>query len=181
MRKAVFRGAISLDGFFAREDGSVDWLRWSDDVQEIMADMWPRFDVMVMGRKTWEHAQKQFSAKDLEKARSLKSGMKEYVLSRTLPAGEMNGYEIVNEDAGEFVRKLKTQLGKDIMVMGGGQLGSALLDAGVVDEIGFNIQPVLLGSGIPVWNRMSRQIDLELMECRALKQGCVYVTYVVKN
>lgn len=67
------------------------------------------------------------------------------------------------------------------MVMGGGELGSALLDAGVVDEIGFNIQPVVLGSGIPVWNRISRQIDLELTECRALKHGCVYVTYNVVN
>ncbi len=180
MRKVVFGGAMSLDGYFAREDGAVDWLRWSDDVQEIMAEMWPRFDVMVMGRKTWEHAQKQFSAEDLENARSLHSGMKEYVFSRTLPAGvQKGGYEIVNEDAGEFVRELKKQDGKDIMVMGGGELGSALIDAGVVDEIGFNIQPVILGSGIPLWNRMSGQVDLELIECRALKKGCVYVTYKV--
>jgi dihydrofolate reductase len=178
MRKVIFGGACSLDGYFAREDGAVDWLRWSDDVQKIMAEMWPRFDVMVMGRKTWEHAQAQFSEEDLEKARSLKSGMKEYVFSRTLPAGGMKGYEIVNADAAEFLRELKTQPGKDIMVMGGGELGSALLDAGVVDEIGFNIQPVLLGSGIPVWHKM-RLVDLELIECRGLKKGCVYVTYKV--
>jgi len=181
MRKVIFGGAISLDGYFAREDGSVDWLQWSDDVQKIMAEMWPRFDCMVMGRKTWQHAQEQFSEEDLEKARSLKSGMKEYVFSRTLPAGEMKGYEIVNADAGKFVGELKRQKGKDIMVMGGGELGCALIDAGVVDEIGFNIQPVLLGSGIPVWNLMSRQVDLDLIECRALKKGCVYVTYKVRN
>jgi dihydrofolate reductase len=181
MRKVIFGGACSLDGYFAREDGAVDWLIWSDDVQKIMAEMWPRFDCMVMGRKTWEHAQKQFSPEDLEKARSLKSGMKEYVFSRTLPAGEAKGgYEIVNADAGEFVGELKKQKGKDIMVMGGGELGCALLDAGVVDEIGFNIQPVLLGSGIPVWHKM-RQVDLELIECRGLKKGCVYVTYRVAN
>ena len=71
MRKVIFGGAISLDGYFAREDGSVDWLVWSDDVQKIMAEMWPRFDVMVMGRKTWQHAQEQFSPEDLEKASRL--------------------------------------------------------------------------------------------------------------
>jgi hypothetical protein len=60
-------------------------------------------------------------------------------------------------------------------------LGCALLDAGVVDEIGFNIQPVVLGSGIPLWHRISRQVDLELAECRALKLGCVYVSYKVRN
>jgi dihydrofolate reductase len=47
----------------------------------------------------------------------------------------------------------------------------------VIDEIGFSIQPVLLGSGIPLWHRLSRQIDLELTESRSLKGGCVYVTY----
>jgi dihydrofolate reductase len=182
MRKVIFGGAISLDHYIARKDGAVDWLQWSDDVQKIMAEMWPRFDVMVMGRKTWQHAQEQFSEEDLEKARSLHSGMKEYVFSRTLPAGEAKGgYEIVNSDPGEFVRELKKQPGKDIMVMGGGDLAKTLFEAGVIDEIGFNIQPVLLGSGIPLYHEMSRQIDLELIECRALKKGCVYITYKVRN
>lgn len=182
MRKVIFGGASSLDNYFARKDGAVDWLKWSDDVQKIMAEMWPRFDVMLMGRKTWEHAMKQFSEEDLEKARAAHSGMKEYVFSRTLPAGEAKGgYEIVNSDAGEFVRELKTQPGKDIMLMGGGELAKSLFEAGEIDEIGFNIQPVLLGSGIPLFHEMSRQVDLELVECKALKHGCVYVYYKVKN
>ncbi len=157
MRKVIFGGACSLDGYFGREDGGMDWLHWSADVQKIMAEMWPRFDVMLMGRKTWEHAQAQFSEEDLEEARSMHSGMKEYVFSRTLPAGAAKGgYEVVNSDPADFVRELKKQPGKDIMVMGGGELGCFLLDAGVVDEIGFNVQPVLLGSGIPLWHRISR-------------------------
>ncbi len=182
MRKVIFGGACSLDGFFAREDGAVDWLRWSDDVQRIMAEMWPRFDVMLMGRRTWETSMEQFSEEDLEKARSAHKGMKEYVFSRTLPAGvAKGGYEIVNSDPGEFVRELQQQPGKDIMVMGGGDLACSLFEAGVIDEVGFNIQPVMLGSGIPVFHKMSRQIDLELVECRQLKLGCVYVYYKVRT
>ena len=50
----------------------------------------------------------------------------------------------------------------------------------LIDEIGFNIHPVLLGSGIPVFHEMDRQIDLELLECKTLKGGCVMVTYRVK-
>lgn len=182
MRKVIFGGANSLDGFFARKDNSVDWLMWSDEAAEIMKEMWPRFDTMIMGRKTWAAAQEQFSEEDLEKARSLRSGMKEYVFSRTLTAGPMKGgYEIVNSDPGAFVRELKQQDGKDIMVMGGGNLARSLFEAGVIDEIGFNIHPVLLGSGIPLFYEMSRQIDLELVECRPFKNGCVYVLYRVKN
>jgi dihydrofolate reductase len=178
----IFGGANSLDNFFARKDGGMDWLMWSDEAAEIMKDLWPRFDTIVMGRKTWAAAQEQFSEEEIEKARSLGSGMEEYVFSRTLPAGAMKGgYEIVNSDPGEFVRKLKAQEGKDICVMGGGDLARTLFEAGVIDEIGFNIHPVLLGSGIPLFYEMNRQIDLELIECRSFKNGCVYVLYRVKN
>jgi dihydrofolate reductase len=76
---------------------------------------------------------------------------------------------------------LKKQKGKDICVMGGGELGKSLLEAGVVDEIGFNIHPVLLGSGIPLFHLMKRQIDLELLECSPFKNGCVLVRYRVKH
>ncbi len=181
MRKVIFGGANSLDNYFARVDGSVDWLMWSDEAAEIMMEIWPRFDVMVMGRKTWSNAQEQFSEEELEKASSMNSGMKQYVFSRTLAPGERNGVEIMNSDPGEFVRELKQQEGKDIMIMGGGDLARSLFEAGVIDEIGFNIHPVLLGSGIPLFHEMLRQIDLELIECKPLKNGCVYVTYRVLN
>ena len=65
--------------------------------------------------------------------------------------------------------------------MGGGDLARTLFEAGVIDEIGFNIHPVLLGSGVPLFYEMSRQIDLELLECKPMKNGCIYVLYKVKN
>lgn len=182
MRKVIFGGANSLDNYFARKDGAMDWLLWSDEVAELMKDMWPRFDTIVMGRKTWSTSMEKFSEEDLKKARAAHSGTKEYVFSRTLPAGPAaGGYEVVNADPGEFVRALKKQEGKDIMIMGGGDLARSLFEAGVIDEIGFNIHPVLLGSGVPLFYEMSRQIDLELLECKALKNGCVYVLYRVKS
>lgn len=182
MRKVIFGGANSLDNYFARKDGAVDWLIWSDEAAELMKEMWPRFDTIVMGRKTWSTAAENFSEEDLEKARAAHAGMKEYVFSRTLPAGPAaGGVEVVNSDPGEFVRGLKEKEGKDIMVMGGGDLARSLFEAGVIDEIGFNIHPVLLGSGIPMFHEMTRQIDLELIDCKRLKTGCVYVSYRVKN
>ena len=48
-------------------------------------------------------------------------------------------------------------------------------------EIGFNIHPVLLGSGIPLFHEMNRQINLELLDCKPFKNGCVYVSYRVKH
>ncbi len=179
MRKVIFGGANSLDNFIAREDGAVDWLLWSDEVTEIIKDFWPRFDCIVMGRKTYDFAMQ--SAPKGKYAKNPYGEIKTYVFSRTLKPGEQNGVEIVAEDPGEFVRKLKKQKGKDICIMGGGELALALFEAGVIDEIGFNIHPVLLGSGIPLFHKMKRQIDLELLECRPMKTGCVYVSYKIKK
>jgi dihydrofolate reductase len=181
MRKVIYGGATSLDLYLARGNGAVDWLIHDVEAMKIMQEMWPRFDVMLMGRKTFTAAMANFSEEDLKKAEEMKGGMRSYVFSRTLKPGQKGGYEIVNADAADFVRELKQKEGKDIMVMGGGELAASLFEAGVIDEVGFNVHPVLLGSGIPAFHQMSRQIDLELIECKAMKSGCVYVYYKVKN
>jgi len=179
MRKVTFGGANSLDNYFARDDDAVDWLMWSDEVGEIMKDFWARMDCIVMGRKTYDVAMKM-----TPKGKKIKNpygDLETYVFSRTLEPGAHDGVKIISDDPGKFVAKLKKRKGKEICVLGGGDLAKTLFEAGVIDEIGFNIQPVLLGSGVPLFHRMKRQIDLELLECRALKNGCVYVLYSLKH
>jgi dihydrofolate reductase len=173
VRKVIFGGANSLDNYFARPDDSVDWLMWNDEVAAIMADYWKSFDTILMGRKTYEAA--------LRSGHGSYAGIPTYVFSRTLAPGAHDGATIIAADAADFVRDLKQQAGKDICLMGGGELARPLFEAGLIDEIGFNIHPVLLGAGIPVFHPMSRQIDLELTECKVFKNGCVLVTYRVKN
>lgn len=175
MRKVTFGGANSLDNFIAREDHAVDWLMWSDEAAEIMKNFWQTIDTIVMGRKTFEAALKHGNGKNPY------PNMKSYVFSRTLEKTDAEGIKIVNEDAAAFVRQLKAENGEDICVMGGGLLAKSLFEADLIDEIGFNIHPVLLGRGVPLFHQMNRQIDLELIECRALKNGCVYVLYRVKR
>ncbi|HUQ33158.1 MAG TPA: dihydrofolate reductase family protein [Pyrinomonadaceae bacterium] len=173
MRKVTFGGANSLDNFIARKDDAVDWLLWSDEVMEVMKDFWKTIDTVVMGRRTYEVA--------LKNGMSTYSGVKSYVFSRTIRESPGNGVEIISEDAASFVRELKNQEGKDICVMGGGELARSLFEADLIDEIGFNIHPVLLGSGIPLFYEMSHQINLELIDCKIFKTGCVLVTYRVKH
>lgn len=182
MRKVTFGGANSLDNFIARPDGAFDWIMWSDETGEIMKDYWANIDTIVMGRKTWDIAIANAPKKSKKKTEKNPYGdIATYVFSQTLEAGEQNGAIIVNDDPGKFVRRLKKQKGKEICVMGGGLIGRELLEAGVVDEIGFAIHPLLLGSGVPLFHEMKKQIDLELIECRPFKNGCVYVLYQVKN
>jgi dihydrofolate reductase len=174
MRKVTFGGANSLDNFIARPDHAVDWLMWSDEAAAVMAEYWKNIDTMIMGRKTFEVSASSGQSGSYP-------GIQTYVFSRTLDADAHPGVKILREAPGEFIRELKSQEGKDICVMGGGELARSLFEAGVIDEIGFNIHPVLLGSGVPLFHAMSKQINLELIECRPFKNGCVYVTYRIKN
>jgi dihydrofolate reductase len=108
-------------------------------------------------------------------------GVKNYVLSRTLKESADKEVELVNEDAAEFVHTLKSQKGRDIFVMGGGKLAKSLFEADLIDEVGMNIHPVFLGSGIALFHEMKRQINLELIECQTFRDGCVFVSYRVKS
>jgi dihydrofolate reductase len=172
MRKVIYGGACSLDGFLTDRDGAIDWLHFSKDVQQIMAKSWATVDTILFGRKTFEVAAAQGGGPGMK-------GVKAYVMSRTLTAAP-EGVELVSEDAGAFVRALKSKPGKDIIVMSGGNLAASLLGAGVIDEIGFNVHPVLLGAGVPALLDTGKRIKLELSECKKLDGGCVLVTYRVQ-
>jgi dihydrofolate reductase len=177
MRKVIYGGACSLDGFFTDRDGSVDWLIYGKAVEEIMRQSWATTDTMLLGRKTWEWASKQPGPAD----DSAFAGIRSYVFSRTLKAIPDKKAQLVSGDAGAFVRKLKAEPGKDIIVMSGGNLAASLLEAGVVDEVGLNIHPVLLGAGTPAFLDAGKRINLELTETRQLDGGCVYVKYAIKR
>jgi dihydrofolate reductase len=181
MRKVIFGGANSLDNYIARKDDAVDWLLWGDEAAQVMKEYWQKFDTMLMGRKTYEVSLKMQPPSKKNKRSDPFPGIKSYVFSHTMKPGADNGVEIVSENAAEFVKKLKEQDGKDICLMGGGDFAKTLFEAELIDEIGFNIHPVLLGSGISLFHEMDRQIDLELIECRPFKNGCVFVSYRVRH
>lgn len=173
MRTVTYGAACSLDHYIAREDGSVDWLQWSDEVSSITGELWKTLDTVVMGRKTYEAG--------LRMGTTSYPGMKNYVFSRTLGQSPDDNVQIIREDAAEFVARLKGEPGKGICVMGGGELARSLFEADLIDEVGANIHPLLLGSGIPLLHPLSRQMDLELRENRTLQNGCVYLLYRIKR
>jgi dihydrofolate reductase len=87
----------------------------------------------------------------------------------------------VSEDAAVFVGKLKSKKGKGIVVFGGGELAKSLFEADLIDEIVLNVHPVILGSGIPLFSEIERQINLELFDIKRLKNNCVVLSYRVQR
>jgi len=171
----MFSIANSLDNYIARKDGAVDWILGGEEANSALTEFWKTIDGVVIERISYEPV--------LKSGRPIPSypGVKNYVLSRTLKESPDKNVEIIREDADAFVRKLKMEAGKDIFIMGGGVLARPLFEANLIDEVWVNIHPVLLGSGIPLFHEMSQQIDLELVECKSFKNGCISVTYRVKS
>ena len=176
MRTVTYGAACSLDGFIAGSGGEIDWLHSSRDVNEIIREYWKSIDTILMGRKTWEFAASQGGG-----GGGGSSGMKTYVFSRTLGAIDAKGAELVRDDAGAFVRDLKQRSGKGICLMGGGEFARSLFEADMIDEVGLNVHPVLLGSGVPMFLDPCHRVALDLIESRTIGGGCVYSIYRVSH
>lgn len=194
MRTVTYGAACSLDGFIAGTGGAIDWLHFSRDVEQVMAQYWSTVDAVLMGRKTWEFAAAQGmgggssgepgAGGETTKGSANTEGsaipaVATYLFSRTMSQAPP-GVELVTTDAGGFVNRLKEQPGKGICLMGGGDLAGTLFEAGAIDEISLNVHPVLLGSGVPFF-RQTRRVALELMESRTIDGGCVLMTYRVRS
>ena len=104
MRQVVFGGANSLDNYLARANDAVDWLAWNDEVAEFMATYWPRFDAVIMGRKTYDIAAAAGQGNGYP-------GVANYVFSRTLTAPPSGGVTLVRDHAERFVQNLKEMPG----------------------------------------------------------------------
>ncbi len=121
MRKVIFSIANSPDNYIARKDGAVDWLLLNEEATSELTEFWNTIDAVVIGRKTYEPVLK--TGTDFPAF----PGVKNYVLSRMLKENPDKSVEIIREDAVEFVRRLKTEEGKDIFVMGGSLMAKQLL------------------------------------------------------
>lgn len=184
MRKVTLGLANSLDNYIARKDGGFDWLHWSEEVAEISAKFMKTVDALLIGRKTYEGM--------LVYGQTSYPGVKNYVFTRAKKRSAAlkkelakkkadKNVQIITVDAAKFVQELKHLKGKGIVVFGGGELAKSLFEADLIDEVVLNIHPVLLGSGIPLFHVMKRQIDLELLDCKTVTGGYLVVTYRVKH
>jgi dihydrofolate reductase len=169
MRNIVLSLGISLDGYIARRDDSVDFLFMPKDYS--MAAFFKTIDAAIMGRKTLDAARKMGAGSFGG------SKTKSYVFSRSEPPGERGGLLFVNQPPAQFAAELRAQKGKDIWLMGGGELARDFLKDDLVDEMYLGIVPVLLGDGLPLFPSGFPQRNFELVENKTFSQGLVTLRY----
>jgi len=167
MRKVVLGLGISLDGYIARPDGSVDFLFMPKDYS--MAKFFATIDTAILGRKTY----------DVVKAMGGGFGgkVRYYVMSRKLPAGERDGLVFTRESPSQLVASIRRQKGKDIWLMGGGELARDFLKADLVDELYLGVLPLLIGEGIPLFPPGFPQRNFALVENKTYSRGMIGLKY----
>lgn len=97
------------------------------------------------------------------------------------PAAAPSGVEFVSGDIGAFVRRLREQPGRDIWLMGGGDLIASFLDAHAIDEFVISMAPVFIGDGIPLIARRHRHVRLELISSERFEDGLVQLRYRIQR
>src|SRR6266568_2961120 len=168
MRRVVLGLGISLDGYIARPDGAVDFLFMPKDYS--MGPFFATIDTMIMGRKTYDDALKMGGGFSDSKTKS-------YVFSHSQPPGERGGVTFVNESPKTFVEKLRKRPGKNIWLMGGGELARDFLKDDVVAKLYIGLFPVLARPGRPVPPWGFPQREFTLLENKTFSKGLIALKY----
>jgi dihydrofolate reductase len=176
--------AASLDGFIARKDGRVDWMETSDEFAG-GESMDPGFveafletiDCYVMGSRTYETALR-FEAQGL----GWPYGDTPTVVltSRELPRTR-DTVAFYSGDLAELVNGRLRPTFRTIWCVGGGVVSAECLRLGLADEVCYSILPILIGEGLPFFEKLDRDIGLHLAEVKAYKSGTVELRYQVRR
>ena len=171
-RKIIVSIATSADGYIARPDGNVDWLdRPKPPGFYGMAEFFKTIDTILWGRKTFDFGVEQGGGFDAK--------IKNYVFTHHRPKKTPKGVEFVNEPVGPFAQRLRATPGKDIWMMGGGEIIASFLDAGEIDEFIIHVIPVFIGEGIPLIAPRHRELELKLLSVGDYPDGVVRLHYEV--
>jgi len=174
----------SLDGFIARKDGRVDWLETSDEfaggetmAPEVVEAFLETIDCYVMGSRTYETAV-GFETKGLGWAYG---DTPTFVLtSRELPRTR-DTVEFYSGDLANLVNGRLRPGFRTIWFVGGGAVAGECLRRGLADEVRYSILPVLIGDGIPFFDKIDGDIALHLAEVTPYRNGMVELRYEVQG
>jgi dihydrofolate reductase len=176
--------AASLDGFIARKDGRVDWLETADEfaggdtMDPVFVEAFLKtIDCYVMGSRTYETALR-FEAQGFGWAYGDKPTF--VLTSRELPRTRDN-VEFCSGALAQLVNGRLRPKFRSIWFAGGGMVSAECLRLGLADEVRYSILPILIGDGIPFFEKLDRDIALHLAEVKAYKSGMVELRYEVSR
>jgi dihydrofolate reductase len=184
MRKLIVFNQVTLDGYFAGENGDISWAHhvkqdseWKDFIEENASGG----GVLVFGRVTYEMMKSYWPTPEALKndpvVAERMNDLPKVVFSRTLDKASWNNTKLVKGDVAAEIRKMKKEPGMDMAIFGSGSIITQLAPTGLVDEYQMVVVPVVIGKGRTMFEGMKGKLSLKPTRTRTFKNGNVLMCY----
>jgi dihydrofolate reductase len=187
MRKLKLQMQVTIDGFVAGPAGELDWMNFSMDEKllNFINELTDSSDTILMGRKMtegfvnyWENVvNNQPDSPEFTFAQKMVN-IPKIIFSKTVKTMAGKNVTVENGDLVTAVNKLKNQSGKDIVVYGGANFVSSLLENDLIDELNLFINPVAISNGLTIF---TKRIPFNLLNSTAYANGTVVNTFTLAN
>jgi len=177
MRRVIASNLVSLDGFFEGPNKELDWFVIDEEFLEYAKTLLRTADTILFGRETYKHMASYWPSAPPDEIANKMNSLAKVVFSKSLPTVEWNNSRLVPDNAVQEVAKLKQLPGGDILIFGSAALASSLLQAGLIDEYRVILNPILIGSGNPLFPNIKERIRLRLSKTQLFGSGVVVLYY----
>ncbi len=183
MRKLKLQVQITLDGFIAGTNGEMDWMKfpWTPDILDYVNGITEPVDTILLGRKLAEgfipHWTAALENPDVEDFPKKMVETPKVVFTKTFKKSIWENTVIATGEIANEVNKLKKQNGKDIIAYGGAKFVSSLIKERLIDELHLFVNPAVLGSGLPIFQTVSKKQNYELTHSQSFDCGIIVLVY----
>jgi dihydrofolate reductase len=181
MRKVFLFMMVTLDGFFEGPNQEIDWHNVDEEFNEFAIHQLDDVDTLLFGRVTYQlmasYWPTQFAKENDPIVADKMNTVSKIVFSKTLDKAEWTNTRLVKEHIAEEVSKLKHEPGRDLAIFGSSALTVSLLQMGLLDELRIMVNPVVLGSGKPLFKGIHEKLDLKLLKTKTFRSGNVLLYY----
>ena len=182
MAKLISFNFLTANGFFHGPNGDISWHKDNDEEKDEYAGEGVKSEsILLFGRVTyqmmagfWPTPQAMAYKPELAKGMNR---MEKIVFSKTLDKASWNNSRVIKNNIVEEVQKLKQSSPKHLTILGSGSIITQFAEEGLIDEFQFMIDPLVTGSGTPLFSGIKNKLDLKLVNSRIFKSGVVLLCY----
>lgn len=184
MRKLSVFNFITLNGFYKGPGDDTSWHKHGGEEAKYSEERLKPGNILLFGRVTYEMMASfwptPMAAENFPIVADGMNKAEKIVFSRTLKKAAWANTKVIKENMAEEILKMKKQGGKDMTVLGSGNIITQLAEQGLIDEYQLMIDPVAIGKGTPLFNNIKKELDLTLVSSRIFKSGVVLLCYQPK-
>jgi dihydrofolate reductase len=188
MRKVISFMHVSLDGFVAGPFEEMNWIVMDDEIFKDAIDLTATADMALYGRVTYQMMESYWptvlvnslsSKLELHHAQWMES-IPKIVFSKTIAAPNWNNTRLIKENIKTEIIKLKEQPGRNMLIFGSPRLTHSFMQWNLIDEYRVNVNPVILGKGVPLFKNIECKVNLQLLFAKKFNAGVIGLHYKTK-